>query len=304
VDRLIDSFIDYLRYERNYSVYTVSSYAKDLEQFEAFARSSQEGLFDPALIDACLVREWIVWLLDNKIAPASVNRKLSSLKSFFKFLVRKEIVATNPLRLLNGPKTKKPLPCFVRESEMEGLLDGDGFEADFEGVRDRLILEMLYDTGIRRSELAGIRDGDIDFEGSLLKVTGKRNKQRLIPFAERLKTMMLEYVDIRNHETGAAHACFFVRKNGEPLSTGMIYIIVKKNLSEISTLSKRSPHVLRHSFATSMLNNGAELNAVKELLGHSSLASTGVYTHTTFEELKKVYHAHPRAKKEGGIYGH
>jgi integrase/recombinase XerC len=304
MDRLIDFFMDYLRYERNYSVCTIASYTKDLEQFEAFVRDNQEGTFDPAIIDSSLVRDWIVSLLDNKISPTSVNRKLSSLKSFCKYLVRQGIISGNPLRLLNGPKTKKPIPYFVRERDMELVLDSDDFDADFEGMRDRLILEMLYDTGIRRSELAGIKNIDIDFETSLLKVTGKRNKQRLIPFAERLKNMMMEYVDVRNREIGADREWFFVRKNGEQLSTGMIYIIVKKNLSEISTLSKRSPHVLRHSFATSMLNNGAELNAVKELLGHSSLASTGVYTHTTFEELKKVYHAHPRAKKEGGFYGH
>jgi integrase/recombinase XerC len=184
------------------------------------------------------------------------------------------------------------------------LLDGDGFEADFEGERDLLILEMLYDTGVRRSELVEIKNTDIDFESSLLCVTGKRNKQRLIPFAPGLKAKMLAYIEIRNREIGTDSEWFFVRKNGKPLSGGMIYIIVKKNLLDISTLSKRSPHVLRHSFATSMLNNGAELNAVKELLGHSSLASTSVYTHITFEELKKVYHAHPRAKKEGGFYGH
>jgi integrase/recombinase XerC len=179
---------------------------------------------------------------------------------------------------------------------MEGLLDGDRFEMDFEGERNRLILEMLYDTGLRRSELTGLKNIDIDYEVSLLKVTGKRNKQRLIPFAKGLRNRMLEYVRIRNREIGVKNEWFFVRKNGEQLSAGMVYIIVKKSLSEVSTLSKCSPHVLRHSFATSMVNNGAELNAVKELLGHSSLASTSVYTHMTFEELKKVYHAHPRAK--------
>ncbi|MDR1557178.1 MAG: tyrosine-type recombinase/integrase [Tannerellaceae bacterium] len=304
MNRWRDSFINYLRYERNYSVCTTVSYSKDLEQFEAFMKEKQGGLSEPDLVDSDLVREWIVYLLDSKISPTSVNRKLSSLKSFFKFLIRQGVLSSNPLRLVNGPKTKKPLPYFVRENEMEGLLDGDGFETDFEGVRDRLILEMLYDTGIRRSELTGIRNADIDYEASLLKVTGKRNKQRLIPFAQGLKNRMLEYVEIRNREIGVRSEWFFIRKNGEQLSAGMVYIIVKKSLSEIPTLSKRSPHVLRHSFATSMLNNGAELNAVKELLGHSSLASTGVYTHTTFEELKKVYHAHPRAKKEGGFYGH
>ena len=297
---LIDSFLDYLRYERNYSNYTIEAYSKDLRQFEEYVKLNKESIFVPGDVDADLVRSWIVSLMDEKISPVSVNRKLSSLKSFFKFLMKQGSISVNPLRLITGPKTKKPLPYFVRDKEMELLLDGDGFDEDFEGVRDRLILEMLYDTGIRRSELIGIQDSDVDFGAMQIRVTGKRNKQRLIPFAEGLKNLIQAYTEVRNREVGSESGWFFVRKNGEQLSAGIVYNIVKKKLSEIPTLAKRSPHVLRHSFATSMLNNGAELNAVKELLGHSSLASTSVYTHTTFEELKKVYHAHPRAKKEGG----
>ena len=297
---LVDSFLDYLRYERNYSNYTIEAYSKDLRQFEEYVKLNKESVFVPGDVDADLVRSWIVSLMDEKISPVSVNRKLSSLKSFFKFLMKQGSISVNPLRLITGPKTKKPLPYFVRDKEMELLLDGDGFDEDFEGVRDRLILEMLYDTGIRRSELIGIQDSDVDFGAMQIRVTGKRNKQRLIPFAEGLKNLIQAYTEVRNREVGSDSGWFFVRKNGEQLSAGIVYTIVKKKLSEIPTLAKRSPHVLRHSFATSMLNNGAELNAVKELLGHSSLASTSVYTHTTFEELKKVYHAHPRAKKEGG----
>lgn len=297
---LIDSFLDYLRYERNYSNYTIEAYSKDLRQFEEYVKLNKESVFVPGDVDADLVRSWIVSLMDEKISPVSVNRKLSSLKSFFKFLMKQGSISVNPLRLITGPKTKKPLPYFVRDKEMELLLDGDGFDEDFEGVRGRLILEMLYDTGIRRSELIGIQDSDVDFGAMQIRVTGKRNKQRLIPFAEGLKNLIQAYTEVRNREVGSESGWFFVRKNGEQLSAGIVYTIVKKKLSEIPTLAKRSPHVLRHSFATSMLNNGAELNAVKELLGHSSLASTSVYTHTTFEELKKVYHAHPRAKKEGG----
>ena len=298
---LIDSFLDYLRYERNYSEYTINAYFKDLQQFEDFVKEKKEGIFVPGEVDTDIVRNWIISLLDNKISPVSVNRKLSSLKSFFKFLMKQGFVSVNPLRFMTGPKTKKPLPTFVKEKDMEELLDGDGFDEDFEGVRDRLILEMLYDTGVRRSELVGLQDVDIDYDAMLIMVTGKRNKQRLIPFAERLKNLMLAYTEVRNREVDAGCGWFFVRKNGEQLSTGILYTIVKKKLSDIPTLAKCSPHVLRHSFATSMLNNGAELNAVKELLGHSSLASTSIYTHTTFEELKKVYHAHPRAQKEGGL---
>ena len=297
---LIDSLLDYLRYEGNYSNYTIEAYSKDLRQFEEYVKLNKESVFVPGDVDADLVRSWIVSLMDEKISPVSVNRKLSSLKSFFKFLMKQGSISVNPLRLITGPKTKKPLPYFVRDKEMELLLDGDGFDEDFEGVRDRLILEMLYDTGIRRSELIGIQDSDVYFGAMQIRVTGKRNKQRLIPFAEGLKNLIQAYTEVRNREVGSESGWFFVRKNGEQLSAGIVYTIVKKKLSEIPTLAKRSPHVLRHSFATSMLNNGAELNAVKELLGHSSLASTSVYTHTTFEELKKVYHAHPRAKKEGG----
>lgn len=295
---MIESFLHYLRYERNYSAYTIEAYSKDLDQFEAYVKG-EVGAFDPAQIDADIVRNWIIYLLEEKIAPVSVNRKLSSLKSFFKFLLKQGLLAVNPMRLVNGPKTRKPLPFFIKESEMDFLLDGDEFDEEFEGVRDRLILELLYDTGIRRSELVGIKDSDIDYGASLLKVTGKRNKQRLIPFADGLKNLMLAYTEARNKEVGSPEGWFFVRKkDGSQLSPGILYNIVHKRLSAVTTLAKRSPHVLRHSFATSMLNNGAELNAVKELLGHSSLASTSVYTHTTFEELKKVYHAHPRAKKE------
>ena len=297
---LIDSFLDYLRYERNYSNYTIEASSKDLRQFEEYVKVNKDNRFAPDEVDADLVRCWIVSLMDDKMSPVSVNRKLSSLKSFFKFLMKQGSISVNPLRLITGPKTKKPLPYFVRDKEMELLLDGDGFDEDFEGVRDRLILEMLYDTGIRRSELTGICDSDVDCDTMQVRVTGKRNKQRLIPFAEGLKNLIQAYTEVRNREVGSESGWFFVRKNGEQLSAGIVYNIVKKKLSEIPTLAKRSPHVLRHSFATSMLNNGAELNAVKELLGHSSLASTSVYTHTTFEELKKVYHAHPRAKKEGG----
>lgn len=303
MDMLIGSFLDYLQYERNYSDYTIRAYTKDLGQFEEYVKVYADGVFNPRNIDADLVRNWIVFLLDEKVSPVSVNRKLSSLKSFFKFLMKRGVVLISPLRLITGPKTGKRLPYFIQDGELEELLDGDGFTEDFEGVRDRLILEVFYNTGVRRSELVGIRNADIDVDGMLIKVTGKRNKQRLIPFAEGLKGLMLAYMEIKNREVGSDSEWFFVRKNGKQLSAGIVYNIVKKRLQDIPMLTKRSPHVLRHSFATNMLNNGAELNAVKELLGHSSLASTSVYTHTTFEELKKVYHAHPRAKKEGGYYG-
>lgn len=294
----IDSFLDYLHFERAYSEHTIEAYRRDLSQFREYIEKELKEEFDPCGIDSDIVRDWIVFLMNAKLSATTVNRKLSSLKSFFKFLVRQQVVLSSPIRLMNGPKKKKPLPYFVREGEMENLLDGDHFGQDFEGVRDRLVLELLYDTGIRRSELIGIKDSDIDFGKSLLKVTGKRNKQRLIPFAKELGSLLLSYIECRNKEVGSSAGWLIVRKNGEPASVGIVYSIVKRSLSTIPSLTKRSPHVLRHSFATSMLNNGAELNAVKELLGHSSLASTSIYTHTSFEELKKVYHAHPRVLKK------
>ena len=299
-----DSFLNYLRYEKGYSVHTIVAYEQDLLQFKLYIEEHTENSsFDCTQVDADQIRNWIVFLLDHQVASASVNRKLSSLKSFFKYLVRLNVINENPLHLVVGPKMKHSLPYFVKEKDMDSLLDGAEFSSDFEGVRDRLMLELLYETGLRRSELVALKCEDVDFSALLLKVTGKRNKQRLIPFADRLKQMMLDYVCIKREMRLNEGDCFFVRKNGNPLSPSIVYYIVKKRLSGIPMLAKRSPHVLRHSFATSLLNDGAELNAVKELLGHGSLASTSVYTHMTFEELKKVYHAHPRAKKQGGLYG-
>ena len=292
---LTDSFLDYLRYERNYSEKTVLAYGEDISQLREFAQE-EIGDFNPAEVTPELIREWIVSLMDKGYASTSVNRKLSSLRSFYKFLLKKKVVIVDPLRKITGPKNKKPLPSFLKENEMNRLLDDTDFGEGFEGCRDHLIIEMFYATGIRLSELIGLDDKDVDFSASLLKVTGKRNKQRLIPFGDELKEGMLEYVNVRNEQVLESGGAFFVRKNGERLYKNLVYNLVKRNLSKVVTLKKRSPHVLRHTFATTMLNNEAELGAVKELLGHSSLATTEIYTHTTFEELKKVYkQAHPRA---------
>ncbi|MDR1602684.1 MAG: tyrosine-type recombinase/integrase [Tannerella sp.] len=294
----IDSFLDYLRYERGYSAHTVEAYGRDLLQFALYINVYTENkAFDPHLIDSDQIRNWLVSLLDSRITASSANRKLSALKSYFRYLLKQNVVSKNPLQLISGPKKKPVLPSFLRDRDISRLLDSDDFEDDFEGIRDRLLLELLYETGIRRAELAGIRKEDVDISAMQLKVTGKRNKQRLIPFAERLQGMLKTYLDAKQKTVAGDSGRLFVRPNGEPLSPAMVYYIVKKRLGAIPATNKRSPHVLRHTFATSMLNDGAELNAVKELLGHSSLASTSVYTHITFEELKKVYHAHPRAKK-------
>ena len=292
---LIKAFLDYLRLERNYSEKTIVSYRTDLQEFEEFFKKVDAEL-DFARVDADVVRNWMVSLMDDGRAATSVNRKLSSLRSFYRFLLKRKVVSVDPMLKVVGPKKKKPLPSFVREKDMDRLLDGLLFDESFEGCRDRTILEVFYATGMRRSELIGLNDADVDLSAKLIKVTGKRNKQRLIPFGDELAEDLLNYIKVRNETLSQGAEAFFVLKNGARMYSEAIYRLVRRYLSGVVTLKKRSPHVLRHTFATAMLNGKAELRAVKELLGHESLATTEVYTHTTFEELKKVYEqAHPRA---------
>ncbi|MCC8188978.1 MAG: tyrosine recombinase XerC [Bacteroides sp.] len=292
---LTDSFLNYLRYERNYSDKTVTAYREDLEQFRRFVEERVDS-FIPDRIETTDIRDWMVVLMDRGYTATSVNRKLSSLRSFYKFLLKRGEVTVDPLQKIIGPKKKKTLPSFIKAKDMDRLLDETDFGEGFEGIRDKLILEVLYVTGIRRSELIGLNDKDVDLSGEVMKVTGKRNKQRLIPFGEGLSIAIKAYLTVRNETVAGNSEAFFVRENGQRLYDGLVYEIVKRHLSKVVTLKKKSPHVLRHTFATAMLNNDAELGAVKELLGHSSLATTEIYTHTTFEELKKVYNqAHPRA---------
>ena len=293
---LTESFLDYLRFERNYSDNTIVGYGKDIAQFRDFLQERGSEEFDPSVVETDDIREWIVSLMDGGFGSSSVNRKLSALRSFYKYLLKRGEVTKDPLRKITGPKKKKPLPVFIKESDMDRLLDETDFGDGFVGCRDRLIVGTFYATGVRLSELIGLNDSDVDFSSSQLKVTGKRNKQRLIPFGDELKQTMLEYVNIRNEQTPRMTDAFFVKENGERLYKELVYSIVKRNLSKVVTQKKRSPHVLRHTFATTMLNHEAELGTIKELLGHSSLATTEIYTHTTFEELKKVYkQAHPTA---------
>ena len=291
----LDTFLKYLRFERNYSEKTIVSYRIDLEEFEDYLKKvdAEKELFS---VDADLVRSWMVYLMEKGRSVATVNRKLSSLRSFYRFLLRRRIVSLDPMLKVVGPKKQKTLPSFLRIQEMDRLLDECSADEDFEGVRDRLILEMFYATGMRLSELIGLSDADVDLSAKLLKVTGKRNKQRLIPFGEELWADLLGYIKLRNETLPDRDEALFVRKDGKRMYPGLVYKLVRRNLSKVATLKKRSPHVLRHTFATAMLNGNAELQAVKELLGHESLATTEIYTHTTFEELKKVYEqAHPRA---------
>lgn len=294
---LIDSFLGYLKFEKSCSEKTIKSYGKDLMQFESFLRENVDGEHNLDQTDADMIREWVSFLMDAGFTSTSVNRKLSSLRSFFRYLIKKSIVVVDPTKKISGPKNKRVLPVFVREDEINKLLDEVEFENDFVGERDRAIIETFYLTGVRLSELVSIKDVDIDFYSQTIKVTGKRNKQRIIPFGDELRKTLLEYIERRNKVVSGLDGGFlFVRETGERLNKDIVYRLVKKNLSKVVTLKKRSPHVLRHSFATALLNNSAELGAVKELLGHVNIATTELYTHTTFEELKKAYSkAHPRS---------
>lgn len=290
-----DSFLKYLLFERNYSEKTIVSYGTDLDEFEAYFKGVDEAL-DFTRVDADIIRGWMLSLMEEGCAETTVNRKLSSLRSFYRYLLRQKVVTVDPAAKVTGPKKKKPLPVFVRDEDMDSLLKEEGFAQTFEGVRDRTMLEVFYSTGMRRAELIALKDADVDFSSSMIKVTGKRNKQRLIPFGEQLRGVLEAYLAERNRFYAGECGTFFIRKEGKPLSPSSVNYIVKRYLSKVVTLKKKSPHVLRHTFATTMLNHHAELEAVKELLGHESLTTTEVYTHTTFEELKQVYEqAHPRA---------
>ena len=292
---LIDKYIKYLRYEKNYSSHTEISYSTDLNQFVKFQKEHFPDV-DIKTVDSDIIRMWIVSLMETKTSPRSVNRKLSTLKSFYKYLLRINEVSVNPVKKITGPKTPKPIPSFVNNADMDKLLDNVDTEQSYEALRDHIMIELFYVTGIRRAELIGLRDTDVDLSAATIQVTGKRNKQRLIPFSNDMKSTLEHYLAIRDEEIKDRSGHFFIKADGQKLYPMLVHRIISENLGQIATLSKTSPHVLRHTFATSMLNNGADINAVKELLGHSSLAATEIYTHTSFEELKRIYNkAHPRA---------
>ena len=291
-----DSFLKYLAAERNYSSATIQSYAKDLSMFQEFLEEQNPNASWTA-VEAEDVREWVIYLMDEqKMAASSVNRRLSAMRSFYKYLRRVGRVSINPMEKVVAPKKKRPLPYYVRESEMDRLLELTAEDRSFKGIRDRLVLMMFYETGIRRAELLGMTDASVDLVTKQIKVTGKRNKQRIIPFGEELENEIKAYQMAREETLGQrTFPALFVTEKGTAMNEKQVSKIVKENLSKVTTIKKRSPHVLRHSFATAMLNNKADLTSIQKLLGHESVSTTEIYTHVSFEELKSEYkNAHPR----------
>ena len=292
---IIDQFLNYLRYERNRSPLTVQWYEENLRDFETYIQGMDDCL-SLQTVDADVIRGWMEHRMDEGKKPATVNRGLSAVRSFYRYALSRQLIVKDPACGITGPKKSKPLPQFVREAEMDTLFDEKLAGEDYNNVRARTILLLFYETGIRLAELIGLNDEDIDFVSMQLKVTGKRDKQRIIPFGDEMAQMLNEYMTRRDEEVVSQSPALFLTGKGERMSRGQVQYLVKKHLSEVTTLKKRSPHVLRHSFATAMLNNGAGLESVKKLLGHESLNTTEIYTHTTFEQLKRVYsEAHPRA---------
>ncbi len=292
---MIDQFLNYLRYERNRSPRTVQVYEKSLRDFETYVRGVDDCL-SLETVDTDVVRSWVERLMDEGKKPTTVNLELSAIRAFYRYALSRHIVAKDSAHAVTGPKKPKPLPQFVRESEMDELLDEQHWTDDYSNVRARTIILLFYETGIRLAELVGLDDADVDLATMQLKVTGKRNKQRIVPFGEELAAALRDYVARRDREVERQSPALFLDRKGERISRSVVQRIVKTHLTGFTTLKKRSPHVLRHSFATAMLNNGAGLESVKKLLGHESLETTEIYTHTTLEQLKRVYNeAHPRA---------
>ena len=293
---MTDDFLNYLRYERNRSELTIRNYGRSLNDFESYFKNRDSQLSWES-VDSDLIRDWMESMMDKGDMASTVNNCLSAVRSFFRFALSRGLVESDPSYSVKGPKKQKPLPQFVREDEMNRLIDmPQMWEEGYQGVLARTIIILFYETGIRLAELVGLDNQDVDLDARQLKVTGKRDKQRVVPFGEELSTVLRDYILQRDERFGKLGDALFLNDKGRRITRSQVEVLVKSHLSMVTTLKKRSPHVLRHSFATAMLNNGAGLESVRKLLGHESVATTEIYTHTTFEQLKRVYeNAHPRA---------
>ena len=290
----IDQFLSYLQYERNRSERTVKAYGDDLRSFEAFFKNLDDQLSWES-VDSDVIRSWMESMMDKGNTATSINRRLSAVRSLYRFALSRGIVERDPAHGLKGPKGKKLLPQYLRESEMDRLLADDMWTDEMGDLRARTIILMFYSTGIRLSELTGLDNASVDFAAQQLKVRGKGNKERLIPFGSELQKALRLYAERRDAETPSDGQAFFVGDDGQRMTSQKVRQIVQHHLSRVTTMKKRSPHVLRHTFATAMLNNEAGIESVKKLLGHSKLSTTESYTHTTFEQLRRAYaKAHPR----------
>lgn len=293
----LERFIQYIKFEKRYSPHTVSAYQSDLDQFFKFLNEPEQTVNHPAEITYQHIRSWMVHLM-GEMTARSVNRKLATLRKYFKFLLREGVIAGNPTSKIQSPKNVKHLPVVVEDEKLNTMLNSDEvFGDDFEGMRDKLVLEILFGTGIRLAELVGLKEQDINSYSGTMKVLGKRNKERIVPINHELKVLLEQYIDLKKNQNFHNNSLTLIVTNkGSDVYPKFIYLIVHKYLSYISTQNKKSPHVLRHTFATSLLNRGADLNAIKELLGHANLSATQVYTHNSVERLKSIYkQAHPKA---------
>lgn len=292
---IIDRFLDYLRHELNRSPLTVAGYSEDFKKFEEYFQAL-DGQPTWETIDGDIIRNWMEQMVDGGNSTTTVARRLSALKSLYKFALSRHLVDKDPTVSIRAPKLKKPLPSFLQEEQMDRLLDSDLWGNDYKSTCARTIIMTFYETGIRRAELIGLRDADVDFVNRQLKVTGKGNKQRIIPFCEELADALRHYMSARDEVVPKQEEAFFLSVKGCRLGVGQVEAMVKHHLRLVSSMKKLSPHVLRHTFATAMLNHGAGIESVRRLLGHASASTTEIYTHTTFEQLKRVYQdAHPRA---------
>lgn len=293
-DKAVDEFLSYLNLQKRFSPLTTKNYAVDLKQFFNFLN---QEVYDSRLTEISYqhVRSFIASLIDKKKSTVSVNRKISCLKSFFKFALKNNLISNNPMQKIQGPKTPKRLPVFIDENQIDKIFNQLKFDSGFEGIRNKLLIDVLYQTGLRRAELINLKETDLDLISLQLKVLGKRNKERIIPFSIHLKRSIQEYLNAKQ-ENNLINSFLFVNLKNIQLSPQALTKIVSEILSEVTTNKKKSPHVLRHTFATHLLNRGADINAVKELLGHANLSATQIYTHNTIEKLKKSYNqAHPRS---------